>query len=223
MSSWPELKSQYQARYNDLSNYRQNELSKDVQALSEATAKYISKGGISQDPANNADYNTAVQISNKIKEKRQAFQTLNKEISSTLQSISRSDDMGRLLLENGNLQQEINQLEKDDKTMEQDVKSSELRDELLRSRESNITKHQIYLLGRPLRPSSIPYLWAMSVLFIGIALIIFYQFMPPLPTYPEGVEVSWLDMIRDPRIVGTLAGALAIVNIFLALKVANII
>lgn len=223
MSSWTELKTQYQTRYDELSKYRQNELPRDIQTLSEATAKYIAKGGISQDSANNGDYNTAVQLSNKIKDKRRQFQELNSEVSRTLQSISRSDDMGRLLIQNGILQQEINELEKQDKTMEQDVKSSELRDELLRSRESNITKHQIYLLGRPLRPSSIPYLWALSVLFIGISLIIFYQLMPPLPTYPEGVEVSWTTIITDPRLIGTLAGALAIVVVFLSMKIANII
>uniref|UniRef100_A0A6C0K3Y0 Uncharacterized protein n=1 Tax=viral metagenome TaxID=1070528 RepID=A0A6C0K3Y0_9ZZZZ len=62
--------------------------------------------------------------------------------------------------------------------LQQDEKEARLRLELLRSSHSTVTNHQVFLLGRPLRPASIPLLWALSVLFIGIAALIFYTFSP---------------------------------------------
>ena len=62
--------------------------------------------------------------------------------------------------------------------LQQDEKEARLRLELLRSSQSTVTNHQVFLLGRPLRPASIPLLWALSVLFIGIAGLIFYTFSP---------------------------------------------
>ena len=134
--------------------------------------------------------------------------------------------MGRLLAENGSLQQQIIQLEKDAKLSDQDVKSAELRDELLRSHPSNVTKQQLFLLGRPLRPTSIPYLWALSILFIGGSLILFQQISPPI-AQPIAEWMSmpsdWSMFLSDGRIWGLLSGALVIVVIFLSLRIANVI
>lgn len=225
MSSWADLKQTYQQRYEKITDYMQNQLPKDIQTLSDATAKYIAKGGISQDPTQDADYNTAQQTATTIQKNRQDFQQLNSDISKSIQQLSSSNDMGKLLLENGVLQQINQALDKEKGLIEVDVKSAELRDELLRSQESNVTKHQLFLLGRPLRPSSIPYLWALSVLFIGTSLIIFQQMAPPItPLFANaGAEGSFAMYLADPRIWGTLSGALAIVVIFLSLKIANVI
>lgn len=62
--------------------------------------------------------------------------------------------------------------------LQKEEKEARLRLELLRSSHSTVTNHQVFLLGRPLRPASIPLLWALSVLFIGIAALIFYTFSP---------------------------------------------
>ena len=62
--------------------------------------------------------------------------------------------------------------------LQKEEKEAKLRLELLRSSNSTVTNHQVFLLGRPLRPASIPLLWALSVLFIGIAALIFYTFSP---------------------------------------------
>ena len=64
------------------------------------------------------------------------------------------------------------------RVLQQEEKEARLRLELLRSSNSTVTNHQVFLLGRPLRPASIPLLWALSVLFIGIAALIFYTFSP---------------------------------------------
>jgi ABC-type transport system involved in cytochrome bd biosynthesis fused ATPase/permease subunit len=114
---------------------------------------------------------------------------------------------------------------------EYDAKTAELRESLLRSKESNITRHQVVFLGRPLRPSSIPYLWALSVLFIGASILMFQTMTPPLqPLFTTlfGTSTGMGDgvgggFLSDVRVWRTLVGAFTVVIIFLSLRVANVI
>ena len=225
MSSWLDAKDSFKKRYEVLTKYTQNQLPKDLVTLSESTAKYIGKGGISSDPAQNGDYNLSVKTAQTINANKQEFQKLNADISAKIQTLTQSNDMGRLLLENGRLQQEIQSVEKEDKEMEHDVQSAELRDELLRSSDSNITRHQYFLLGRPLRQATIPFLWALSIIFIGVSLLIFQQYSPSLEFIAIwlAAPTDWLGILQDSRILGTVIGILVIVVIFLALRILNII
>jgi hypothetical protein len=96
-----------------------------------------------------------------------------------------------------NLEGDINQLADDEKT-------ARLRVELLRSKDSTITNHQVFLLGRPLRPASIPFLWALSVLFIGIAVLIFYMFNPFELTPSNAIIFQAYLFIRNPIFIGSV-------------------
>lgn len=225
MSSWLNAKDSFKKRYEVLTKYTQNQLPKDLSTLSESTAKYIAKGGISSDPAQNGDYNQAVQTAQTINSNKQEFQKLNADISAKIQELTQSNDMGRLLLENGNLQQEIQTVEKEDTEMEHDVQSAELRDELLRTSDSHITHHQYFLLGRPLRQSTIPFIWALSIIFIGISLLVFQQYSPSLEFIAVwlATPTDWLGILQNSQILGTIIGILTIVVIFLALRIVNII
>jgi hypothetical protein len=233
--SWPDAKADFQTRYQSISSYIQNGLLNDIQNLSQATANYIAKGGISHDPSENGDFNTIMKTSSAINNYKQQFQQLNTDMTRTINTISSDSDMGSLLLENAKLQQTIQSLEKQKEVSEEDAKSSVLRDDLLRSKDKNITSHQLFLLGRPLRPNSIPYIWAFAILFIGVGLLIFQQ-MSPIPNLFEkygeisseqqgqyGQYLDFLSFLGDARVWGTLSGALIIVVIFLSLKIANIL
>lgn len=228
MATWLDAKQQFQKRYDVLAQYVQNQLPKDMDTLSKSTASYIAKGGISQDPSQNADYNNAQQAAQNIETNKEQFLKLNSDVSKTLQTISSNSDMSKLLMENGILQQVNQALTKEQGLLQEDVASAELRDELLRTQESNITKHQLFLLGRPLRPSTIPYLWALAVLFIGASLLMFQQMAPPIaPLFQASTTMGEPGMLSqflaDPRLWGSLAGALAIVVIFLSLRIANVL
>lgn len=105
----------------------------------------------------------------------------------------------------------------------EDQQVAELRDTVLRSGNTKVSNHQIYLLGRPLRPASIPYIWALSVLFIGAAILIFYMFFPY--TVPP-IDVILFDLyilFSTPRIWSILFGLASIIILFLSLRIANII
>ena len=96
---------------------------------------------------------------------------------------------------NQQLEGEINELSNDEKT-------AKLRIDLLRSRDSQVTNHQVFLLGRPLRPASIPLLWALSVLFIGIAVLIFYMFNPFDLVPSNALLFQTYLFIRNPVFIG---------------------
>ena len=81
-----------------------------------------------------------------------------------------NSDLGGILSEIGKLQAEINKLEKVKAEVTVDVDSAIARDELLRSSEADISRHQLLLLGRPIRKGLIPYIWGLSILFIGIGV-----------------------------------------------------
>jgi hypothetical protein len=225
-SPWKTARDAFESRHTPILEYVNNQLPTDLNMLKNATADYISKGGVTEDPTKDVAYTNITAAYSRINSHKQTYHALNTDMAKSIKQISTAGDMGRLLAENGSLQQQIIQLEKDAKLSDQDVKSAELRDELLRSHPSNVTKQQLFLLGRPLRPTSIPYLWALSILFIGGSLILFQQISPPI-AQPIAEWMSmpsdWSMFLSDGRIWGLLSGALVIVVIFLSLRIANVI
>lgn len=228
-SSWADKKADFQQRYESISQYVQNTLPQDLQQLAQALANYVEKGGVAQDPTQDGDYNTIQTISTRINQTKQAFSQLNQDITTAIQTLGSDNDMGGLLMENGRLQQRIIALEKETETNTEDEKAAIARDELLRGRDTNVTKHQLFMLGRPLRPSSVPILWALSVLFIGIGVIVLQVLFPLTPQMLgmttedslEAVVASILTLFSNPWVWGSLFGAAVIVILFLSLKIAG--
>lgn len=123
---------------------------------------------------------------------------------------------------NKKLSNDIIQLEKYNDELKVDVESALAREELLRSRETVTNPHQLFLLDRPIRRTMIPYLWVMSILFIGVALIIFKTMVPTLAS-PESLKFLVLSFFTNIYVLYALLGAAAITILFLSLKVANVI
>ena len=121
------------------------------------------------------------------------------------------------------IQSELTVLEKAYEDRYNDQQTAITRDKILRSGNGTVTNHQIYMLGRPLRPASIPYLWALSTLFIGFALLIFYSYYPyELPD----IEVILFDLyllFTDPFTWAILFSIASVVILFLSLRIAKIL
>jgi hypothetical protein len=224
--AWQRTKTELNTTRDQIQNYINNDLPTDINLLKASLSNYIKKGGVSKNPANDADYNEINRLYTKINDTKAKYKKLNSDLSGKIREMSTAGDMGAILEQNGRLQSDISALQVRLKESEEDVKSAEQRDELLRSQDRNITKHQVFMLGRPLRPSSIPYLWALSILLIGVSLLIFQTQGPPL-LLPI---MEWLSMqsgasatFFDSRVWMVLSAALAIVIIFLSLRVANVI
>ena len=74
---WIEERAQFQKRFDDLSQENVQAL---ITELNKATGNYIARGGISQDPNNNPDYNTIVKLTQRAENIKQRYASLNDDI-----------------------------------------------------------------------------------------------------------------------------------------------
>ncbi len=221
MTSWIEKRAEFQKRFDELSQENVQAL---ITELNKAVGNYISKGGLSQDPNSNSDYNNVINLTQRAENIKERYSSLNDDILMYLRNNAKDTDMSGLLTENGELQKQINRLEKIQEEIKVDVESSITRDKLLRSRDTDVTRHQLFILDRPIRKGLIPYLWIISVLFIGIGLVILKMSMPSLGTDVGSSSVLYMVMefITNKIVLGSLLLSALIVILFLSLKVAGV-
>ena len=220
---WIEERAQFQKRFDDLSQENVQGLITD---LNTAVGNYIARGGISQDPNNNPDYNTIVKLTQRAESIKQRYAALNDDILKYLTNQAKDNDLAGLLKENGELQKQIQRLEKIQSEMKVDVTSAVARDELLRSRNTDVTRHQLFILDRPVRRGLVPYLWVISILFIGVGLVIFRMAAPNLGVLGATEGISFGDMLLgffgNRGVLISLLVTAIIVIFFLALKIAGV-
>ena len=221
MLSWIDKRATFQNRFDELTS--RDEINKLIQTLDIDIGDYISTGGLSQDPVNNPKYNLIITNTSRIKDIKQQYTSLNSEILNNLKDNAKDTNLSGLLTDSGELQITINRLETIQKDMKVDVESSIARDKLLRSRDTDISRHQLFILDRPVRKGLIPYLWVISVLFIGIGLIILKS---TFPVAANSTNISVLSMIMEfltnKIVLSSLLGSALIVIIFLSLKIAGV-
>ncbi len=220
---WIEERAQFQKRFDELSQQNIQGLITD---LNTAVGNYISRGGLSQDPNNNPDYANIVKLTNRAEGIKQKYSALNDDILKYLGQQSKDNNLSGLLAENGELQKHINRLEKIQNEMKIDVVSAVARDDLLRSRDTNVTKHQLFILDRPIRRGLVPYLWVLSVLFIGIGLVMFKMSAPSLGVAVANGSVPFqymlIEFFSNKVVMSSLLISAIIVIIFLSLKIAGV-
>jgi|UniRef100_A0A6C0DV86 hypothetical protein len=215
---WIEERAKFQKRFDDLSQENVQGL---ITELNKATGNFIARGGISQDPNNNPDYDTIVKLTQRAESIKQRYAALNDDILKYLTTEAKDNDLAGLLKENGELQKQISRLEKIQDEMKIDVTSAVARDELLRSRNTDVTRHQLFILDRPVRRGLIPYLWVLAVLFIGVGLVIFRMTMPTI-IFEGGTGFSLLSIFESKGVIISLLVSALIVILFLSLKIGGV-
>jgi hypothetical protein len=150
--------------------------------LNAATGRYVSSAGLTQNQnaTTNPEYVEIVRLANKAEELKQKYNALNDDILRYLKEQSSYNNMTTLLQETGTLQTQLTDLHRFKKEMKTDVESAVARDELLRTREIKLNEHQLFILDRPVRRNMIPYLWVLSVVFVGIGLVLLRMLTPKL-------------------------------------------
>ena len=121
--------------------------------------------------------------------------------------------------------QYIQELEKKNEELKVDVETALARDELLRSRNTKRDSHSLFLLDRPIRKPVIPYLWVLSILFIGLGLIMIKMTMPQLDLPMDFAGYLYAivtDFISNRAVLLSIIAAAIIVIIFLSLKIAGV-
>lgn len=232
MSSWIDKRAEFQKRFDELS---QSNIQALITDLNKAVGNYIAKAGLSQDPNQNPDYETIQRLMKTAESIQDRYSALNDDIQKYIASQAQGNNLSGLLQENGELQKQINRLEKIQDEVKVDVESAIARDELLRSRNTDITRHQLFILDRPIRRGLIPYLWVLSVLFIGVGLVIFRITAPTIGIAmgnsaansvmygPQATVSSMIMGFFSNRVVLTsLLGSALIVIFFLSLKIAGV-
>jgi hypothetical protein len=222
--NWVDERRRFQQRFDELS---QENIDGVITELNQVLGRYIENGGISQDPNNNPTYSKIIELKNRLNNLKDRYYRLNEDIITFLGGQAKDNNLAGLLTENGELQKQINRLNKITDEIKIDVESAIARDEILRSRDTDISRHNLFLLDRPVRRGMIPYLWAISILFIGIGIIIFNNYIPSF-TLSTNVtnQIPFTDLlynfISNKMVIFSLIGALLLVILFLSLKIAGI-
>jgi hypothetical protein len=223
MQSWIDAKTQFQERYTSLSTYRQNTLPADIQFIQGNMSAYVNMAGNTYANPNDENvYNKAKSRFDTVNGKLNDFITLNKNIGDKLREISTQNDTGSLLTTNGQIQSEIRELEKKNAELKADSETAMLRDELIKDRNTAVNRHQLFFLNKPLNKSSIPFLWGLSILFVGIGVLIFKQMFPIGFAVTAGNSFNLITFITDPRVLIAITLASIIVIIFLVMKILGI-
>jgi hypothetical protein len=226
---WIDQKDIFQKRFDDLA---QENITGIITELNKKIGTYVSHGGvdpsknISQNQQNqqNPEYKEIIKLTAQIDTIKSKYSALNDDINEFILTQSKNKSLAALLKENGEIQQEINKLEKIKDKMKVDVESAVARDELLRSRNTDVSRHKLFLLDRPIRKDTIPYLWVFAIFFIGIGLIIFKMGIPGIPSTGSFSEIIGmvLQLLTSKLVLGTLLVTALIVIIFLSLTVAGV-
>lgn len=154
------------------------------------------------------------------------YLTLHRDIKSTLECNAQQNDLSGGLTQLGTLQAHIKKLEKRKKELQVEVDTALARDELLRSRDVKMPTHQLLLLDRPVRKGMIPYLWVISVIFIGIGLVLYKSMLPsiiPDMTTVVGMETALTDILFNKTVLISLLVCIIIIIVVVSLKVGGVI
>ena len=152
------------------------------------------------------------------------------KINGVLSTELANQPTSELLSKTGTLQQQIQRLHRIKKDIKVDVESAVARDEVLRSRDTKLNSHKLFLLNRPIRKGVIPYLWVLSILFIGISLALFRMILPEstTSTFSNGlgstmsISLMVSEFFENKMVLISIVIALLIVVLFLGLKMAGI-
>lgn len=226
-STWALSKAEFKNRFDALNV---SDTASKMAELNTAIGKYVAKGGLNQDSSTNPDYTVITSKVEELNTIKEAYHALYTDINSFLKTHTTENSLADALTKNGKLKTSVQQLSKVRDGMKTDVESAVAREELLRSRETDMTRHELFLFGRPVRRGVIPYLWLLSVLFIGVGLCVFYMSGQALGlkdylyegTVAGTIYYMLTDFFTNPTVLYSVIGALVIVIIALALKVSGV-
>ena len=222
MTSWVDTKAQLTQRQNDIATYVAGQMNQDITALNKSITSYIQSGGVSTGETN-PDYDNINTLTQRLTLFKTQIIQLNTDLSTAIQTQGQNSDMEALLQKNGDLQKQIATAESKKQELSQDAGSAKVRDQVLRAKDTTINHRQVYLLGHALRPASIPYIWGLSVLFIGVAVLMLYYYSPIEPVPTEVIIAFMMEQFYNPWLWISLLGAASIVILFLILNIMKLI
>ena len=225
--NWIEKRAEFQNRFDKLSQTPVDPL---LTELNKSIGTLVARGGLSETPTDNPQYQQIQAQTNQVERLKAGYGALHADITTFLTNAAKENDLKGKLAENGELQKEIQRMETIQKEMTVDVDSAVARDDLLRTRNTNITRHQLFLLDRPIRRGAIPYLWVLSVLFLGLGFLLFRASAPTFFAQHAMANVGAVatpfllyEFITSKIVLIPLLVSALIVILFLSLKIAKVL
>jgi hypothetical protein len=203
------------------------QLNSTIANLNKSVAEFIQRGGLSQSPEQNPQYRTITNNLKIVTDTKAKYNTLNQNIQTFLDVQSKKTDWNGQLKENGSMQQEIIQLQERNNELKVDADTALARDELLRTRDTRVSSHDLFLFGRPVSRSLVPYLWTLAILFIAVGLFIF-KIIFPATDIPVGMPATSMfgtmlyEYLSNNMILVSIMICAVIVIVFLSLYIAGI-
>ena len=229
--AWMNKRAEFQQRLDTLSSDNNNNINSIIGDLNTYTSRYVSSAGLTQnqDASTNPDYTKIVELANQAEGIKKQYSALNDDILRYLKTQSKDNNMPALLQESGELQNKLTKLHHFKKEMKTDVESAVSRDELLRTRETKLNEHELFILDRPVRRNMIPYLWVLSVVFVGVGLVLLRMMTPELgisENEARALSHSFMDMLSSYFTTNAtwfgMIGACIVVILVLGLKVGGV-
>jgi len=220
--SWDNKKTEFNERFNTLNQLNVTGL---VSELNNSIASYVQSGGLAKDSSVDPNFNDIQAKMMSIKSIKESYYALISDINTYLKQHATQTNLSGSLRDNGTLTETIKELEKKNEQLNVDVETALARDELLRSRNTKRDSHALFLLDRPIRKPVIPYLWVLSILFIGLGLIMIKMTMPQLDLpvdFAGYLYVVTMNFISNRAVLVSIIVAAIIVIIFLSLKIAGV-
>lgn len=176
-----------------------------------------------------AEQNQTTMSTDQLATLKSKYEEVRTGLTNYLKDQARKYELSSKLEETGTLQTQLKELETERDQLQMDVDTALARDEALRTRNQKGNRHTLYLLDRPVRRGMVPYLWALSVLFVGVGVLLFYWLTPALllPVGGWGMNASSVlgmlsDIFSNRYTWMALFGASTIVILFLSLKIAGV-
>jgi hypothetical protein len=228
--TWVDQKNAFEKRFDEL-NEKENEVETLISDLNTNMASFIKRAGLSQDPQDNPQYKGITENLDRLNAIKLEYKALHDDITNFVTDQSApGSSLNTLLADNGTLQNQINKLEKIQEEMKVDVVSAQARDELLRTRNTNVTRHDLFLFRQPVSRNVVPYLWVFSVLFIAFGIFIFriafpmdYMTASYNASYSYGFIQTLYDYFSNNMILMSILISGLIVIVFLSLRVAGVL
>lgn len=224
MDDWKTKKKEYT---ESLDTLNENNVNSKITVLNSEVAAYINlRGSIENNVPSATASGKRIDIDKKVgdlEDIKNGYSRLNTEIITFVSAAGDKMNLTGKLTENGKLQQDIKKLEIQNNELTIDVESAIARDEILRSKD-NISRHNLFILDRPIRRGLIPYLWVIGVLFIGIGLIVFKMTMPVILLNNNLVTIFFMlkEFFTNKMVLGSFLVSTLIIIFFLILKIAGV-
>ena len=218
--TWATDKQVFNARKEVLDRFDTNAIRNLGQTINNHIKRYVNTAGISQNPNTNQNYIEANRNFELLVSKQKEYIQLNQDVSNKITEIAGTGDINSTLQALGNNRMDIIKLEKELKTLKQDIETSRERELSLETPRKNVSWYQGFgaKIGftKSLHEISVPILIGFGILLLFLSGLLLKDFF----TGTENTQIieseGLFSLFTDSRFYSVLGG-ITLVSIVLGI------